>query len=219
VFRRWLEKTFGVERLREGAGVMDVAGGKGELSFELKTYGRIESTIVDPRPLDIVRMLKGLTAMHIQRIRRNPKYSQVPNCDMPLALAAQLPLPRHIRAWFPPKNSTQSNQKIQLYYNEQVATSDVEVTRLEQLCAACSCCIGMHSDQATEAIVDFGIASGKPYAVVPCCVFPDMFKGRKLPSGKAVRTYDQFVEFLLAKGAKMQILDFPGRNIVVYGGV
>ena len=42
VFRRWLEKTFGVDRLR-GTGVMDVAGGKGELSFELKTYGHIES--------------------------------------------------------------------------------------------------------------------------------------------------------------------------------
>ena len=106
VFRRWLENTFTVERLREGAGVMDVAGGKGELSFELKTYGRIESTIVDPRPLDIVRMLKGLTAMHIQRMRRSPEHSQVPNADTPLAMDVHLPMPGHIRAWFPPKNGT-----------------------------------------------------------------------------------------------------------------
>ena len=219
VFRQWLERTIGIERLREGAGVMDVAGGKGELSFELKTYGCIESTIVDPRPMDIVRMMKGLTAMSIQRMRRNAYHSWVPNRDMPLALAVNLPLPGHIRAWFPPKNSKQSNEKIALYYNEEVATSDLEVEKLEKLCRDCSCCIGMHSDQATEAIVDFGIASGKPYAVVPCCVFPEMFQERVLPSGHRVRTYDQFIEYLLAKGAKMQVLDFPGRNIVIYGGV
>ena len=219
VFRHWLEQTFGVKRLRSGSGVMDVAGGKGELSFELKTYGGIESTIVDPRPMDIVRMLKGLTAMHIMRMRRSNKYSHVPNVDMPLALKVNLQLPAHVRAWFPPRNSKQSNDKIDRYYNEELATLDHEVNRLEQLCSMCSCCVGMHADQATEAIVDFGLSTGKPFAVVPCCVFPDMFRDRRLQSGKRVRTYDQFLEYLLEKGAKKQTLDFPGRNVVIYGGV
>ena len=32
--------------------------------------------------------------------------------------------------------------------------------------------IGLHPDEATEAIVDCALAHNKPFAVVPCCVFP-----------------------------------------------
>ena len=31
--------------------------------------------------------------------------------------------------------------------------------------------LGMHPDQATEAIIDFAIRFGRSFAVVPCCVF------------------------------------------------
>ena len=42
--------------------VLDVAGGKGELAYELLAYGRIKNiTIVDPRPYNIFGMLKRLT--------------------------------------------------------------------------------------------------------------------------------------------------------------
>jgi len=36
----------------------------------------------------------------------------------------------------------------------------------------CTVIIGMHPDQATEDIVDVAIQYQKPFAVVPCCVFP-----------------------------------------------
>ena len=42
--------------------------------------------------------------------------------------------------------------------------------------------VGMHSDQATESIVDFALSVGKPFAVVPCCVFPKLFADRRLVS-------------------------------------
>jgi len=35
--------------LRRGSGALDVAGGKGELSFELVNLSGIPSTLVDPR--------------------------------------------------------------------------------------------------------------------------------------------------------------------------
>ena len=54
-------------------GVLDVAGGKGELAYELLAYGRISNvTIVDPRPFNMFGMLKRLTRGHIDRIRRRP---------------------------------------------------------------------------------------------------------------------------------------------------
>lgn len=36
----------------------------------------------------------------------------------------------------------------------------------------CDVIVGMHPDQATEPIVDFAITHRKPFAIVPCCVFP-----------------------------------------------
>ena len=43
---------------------------------------------------------------------------------------------------------------------------------LGQQLQACSLVIGLHPDQATDSIVDFAMQFGKPFAVVPCCVFP-----------------------------------------------
>ena len=90
--------------------------------------------------------------------------------------------------------------------------------------------VGMHPDEATEPIVDMALAAGKPFAVVPCCVFPSLFPHRRLPAAKAeegsgggggdpVRTHEQFVRYLCAKRAGIRterIEGLPGRNVVVY---
>ena len=49
IFAYWLVKTFGKERLCNGAGVLDVAGGNGEISRTLHKLG-IPSTLLDPNP-------------------------------------------------------------------------------------------------------------------------------------------------------------------------
>ena len=48
-------------------------------------------------------------------------------------------------------------------------------------CTDFSILVGMHSDQATEEIVDLAIMHDMPFAVVPCCVFPKLFTHRKIP--------------------------------------
>jgi len=84
--------------------------------------------------------------------------------------------------------------------------------------SSCSLVVGMHPDQATDAIVDSAIEYGRPWAVVPCCVFTYDFPHRRTPSGDPVQSYEQLIEYLVAKhpDAKTAYLPFVGRNQVVY---
>lgn len=73
--------------------------------------------------------------------------------------------------------------------------------------------MGLHADEATEAIVDAGLRYGKPFAVVPCCVFADLF-----PERPGVRTHAELCEYLVEKagpGARLDFLRFEGKNKVV----
>lgn len=79
--------------------------------------------------------------------------------------------------------------------------------------------IGMHPDEATESIIDNAIKSGKPFAVVPCCVFPSLFPDRLKRDGSTVRSYDDFIAYLQHKSDKIQrsqLIDVIGRNVVLY---
>lgn len=79
----------------------------------------------------------------------------------------------------------------------------------------------MHPDQATEKIVDMALLLGKPFSVVPCCVFPSLFPYRRLAnSDTPVVLYHQFLEYLKQKNAGIlqTYLHFKGRNkVLVYG--
>jgi len=88
----------------------------------------------------------------------------------------------------------------------------------------CTCIIGQHPDEATELIVDYALASDRPFAVMPCCVFPRRFpwRRRRLPDGSeaAVVVYAELVDYLLqkagARGAGEVTLAFDGCNRVVW---
>ena len=53
--RRWLINIFGDSYLRKGTGILDVAGGKGELAFELVNLNDIPTCVIDPRKLELTR--------------------------------------------------------------------------------------------------------------------------------------------------------------------
>ena len=57
---RFLMDTFGQEQLKKGSGVLDIAGGKGELSFELLNLNGIQATVVEPRALQLWRQHKWM---------------------------------------------------------------------------------------------------------------------------------------------------------------
>ncbi|ELR20699.1 uncharacterized protein ACA1_054450 [Acanthamoeba castellanii str. Neff] len=162
VFGEWLVKTFGAERLRQGSGVVDVAGGKGYLSFQLQCAGHdVPTTLIEPRPAKLHR--------------------------------------------------------------KQVKSLNLRVERLEAETARtilrdCSAVVGLHSDQATEPIVDFALAHNKCFAVVPCCVFPSQFPDRRLKDGRRVVVPEEFIRYLMEKDARIKVdyLEMAGRNKVVY---
>eukprot|EP00944_MAST-04C_sp_MAST-4C-sp1_P011037 g11037.t1 len=51
ILRRFFIGKIGKDRLNQGSGILDVAGGKGELAFEFKYVNGIDATVVDPRPM------------------------------------------------------------------------------------------------------------------------------------------------------------------------
>jgi len=83
-FRTFLEDTWGVEGLGRGTGVLDVAGGKGQLSFELLNIQGVPCTVVDPRELDLSRWVERFDY---------GRYGVRPSGSRPS-------LPRHIRGWW-----------------------------------------------------------------------------------------------------------------------
>jgi len=57
---------------------------------------------------------------------------------------------------------------LQAEFNESSWSDGTLVKQLQ----SCSLVLGLHPDQATDSIVDFALQFNKPFAVVPCCVFP-----------------------------------------------
>ena len=74
--------------------------------------------------------------------------------------------------------------------------------------------------QAAGAIVEYALRTGKPFAVVPCCVYSCDFPNRHLPDGRLVKQYEDLIEWLVALDpAHIKVTDLliDGRNKVVYG--
>lgn len=92
------------------------------------------------------------------------------------------------------------------------------VQEYENLVQNASMLVGIHPDEPTEDILDLALKFEKPVAIVPCCVFPGLFPLRTLPCGKGVRTYEEFLQYLLTKDERLRIetLPFEGRNKVIY---
>ena len=81
--------------------------------------------------------------------------------------------------------------------------------------------IGFHPDQATEAIIDLAVLLGKPFCLVPCCVFPSEFPDRCLVNGQHVNKYPLLIKYLKHKVPMIRtaFLDFrseSAKNTILY---
>ena len=114
-------------------------------------------------------------------------------------------LTKRFREWKP--------SQLQVLFGEDFAASEIGTHLLRD----CVAVVGMHPDEATDAITQLAMRYDKPWMICPCCVFPRTFK-RILPDGQAVKTYDELCEYIrnISTDVQEATLDFEGRNKVFY---
>lgn len=202
--------------------ILDVAGGKGELSARLSLCHSLHVLMIDPRCADVESVyintvVRTLPKKWQDSIAEQLKQSSTFVRDELKDRFFQLVMP------FPSS----------LYLDGQTFGNE----QLDLAVKNASLIIGLHADSATEGIVDSALIHKKPFVVVPCCVFPNLFNERyiivdddiaaselkdcvamKTTKRVTVRTHDQFCKYLLAKDPRfiMETLPFEGRNIAIW---
>jgi hypothetical protein len=205
VFAEFLVNTYGADFLSTGSGVLDVAGGGGALSHALFNLG-IKSCVLDPDPRCDVETVP------FQVI------------DEPLS-GDGLQLTGVVA-----DNDKNGDDDVNNYLSDDHTTAKRR-SRIRKLVRSCSVIVGMHPDEATEAVIDTSLRLGKPFAILPCCVFRNLnaerleIRKQKLGGGSGgdpFRSYNTFCQYLLDNKAPAGIrfetenLPFEGRNKVIY---
>ncbi|KAK4519658.1 histone H4-like TAF Taf6, SAGA complex subunit [Mucor velutinosus] len=201
IFVEWIRRTF-ADQLKNGGAVLDVAGGKGEISMVLSRGFGIPTIVVEPK----TRKLPNYWFTRLRRLMLRFEAGHEPDWK---SKEVQLAL----QHW--PCDVAPTYQHTML--NDQFLEDHVELLKTVSLF------VGLHSDQATIPIVDAALKAGKAFAVVPCCVFSHDNRSRQLRNGELVTTTEQQIQYILEKdthghGGQIQTdyLDFEGKNRVVY---
>ena len=188
LFGEWIVNKYGITKLQQN-GVLDIAGGGGDLAMVLSEYD-IPVTIIDPR-----KPVKMFKKMEKKKKKLNKKMDIEIKED-----EEKLMIPQHISAYFE-WNTLDINQDIKEIFDK------------------CQVVLGLHPDQATEPIVDLSLKHNKSFAILPCCVFPNLYPKYMMVDDQKqeVVTYVQFIEYLQGKNKDISIdyLKFKGRNKIL----
>eukprot|EP00606_Chrysophyceae_sp_TOSAG23-5_P000132 GSChrysophyteH2.ASY1.ANO1.1321.1 assembled CDS len=237
-FRRFLLDTFGLDTLQGGSGVADVAGGAGTLSFELQNLNNIPSTVYDPRQPCFKRGRKSVSHRRRQAETGNRALSYDTAAARGDELIEKEQLPAWAEVWFGRwlweeceeanddgifKASSYKKDAKEVDRWQNATTDDERLVALDPDDVSrnlndCSVVLGLHPDGATDAIVDFALTKGKPFAILPCCVYNKHFTSRRTAAGRPVRTHAELVDYLQAKHSGIQRveLDCDGRNVCLF---
>ena len=124
------------------------------------------------------------------------------------------PLARQLRREWSTFAPEKSAAHVKALFDERLMSDESTAALIRD----CSALVGLHPDQATGAIVDCGLVMGKPWAVVPCCVFPSRYPNRLDASGRVARTTEALVEHIAgrATGTRRERLPCDGANEAVW---
>jgi hypothetical protein len=202
IFADWIRKTFEKE-LKQGHSVLDIAGGKGEIAMFLSRGFGVPTIVIEPKE-------RKLQSYWYARLRRLIYRFETGNMDRPDWESGKINV--DLTKW--PHDETP-------HYMHTVL-DDQFLKDYPDIISNASVFIGLHSDQATEPIVDAAIQMGRAFAVVPCCVFSHENRERRLKNGQLVTTTEDFIQYLMEKDVcgrgniEKAYLDFEGKNQVVY---
>ena len=204
-FVNFLVDEFGYDYLKNGV-ILDIAGGKGEVAFECSILRGLRTIVLDPRPVKTTKKQLRQLKFRLEAQLKVGKGLQVsPLC----------------RFLYHKRYAARAIDSIQTWFYEDFATLKIEEIELVR---SASILVGLHPDSATDAIMKVAIRYCKPFAIVPCCVFPTQFPKRRLPNGGRVQTYDDLCEYIRnilgTKNGKCKVeegeLDIDGRNKVFF---
>jgi hypothetical protein len=235
VFCQWLLATFGEEIIQRSSStssdsgnhcnscttVLDVASGKGQLSIELACSpgGGVRCIMVDP-------MIRGqrhdptiaaaTNRQAAKSVHYNDNHYGDGDDDSSLQILGKRARKRILKAGGTVPTFLPAFFDATSFVQEHATMLQKEVALF----------VGLHPDQCTEAIVDVALRLRKSFAVVPCCVFGDLFSVRMLRQSTTtgdqpavpVRTYEQFLQYLRQKDPRIQQATLPvcGKNQVLY---
>lgn len=214
--------------------VLDVAGGKGELSSRLALCHSLRVVMIDPRPADISSVYLNSVVPKLpkkwqhsleQRLEQTPTFIEDELNNRYSQLVTHFS--------FASDDICSGGDGGNCTPNEEFLFED---EALEKAVRHASLIIGLHADGATEAIVDAALYYNKPFVIVPCCVFPNLFRNRFIyvkddhanncsehgqhseEKKVAVRTHEQFCRYLLNKDDRFrqEELPFEGRNVAIW---
>jgi hypothetical protein len=158
--------------------ILDVAGGKGELAARLCLCLHLRVVLVDPRPANIAQAYQQTVVPRLpkkwqerlqQRLATNPNHVQ----DILSKKFHQVVDYFSFQAVVGVLNNYEHDDD----YTKQ---QQQNVLRLQQAVQDASLLIGMHADGATEDIIDVALRYQKPFVVVPCCVFANLYSHRQV---------------------------------------
>lgn len=212
--------------------ILDVAGGKGDLSWLLSNFDSRKTLVLDPRPrtnhASLERSLSYLLCHPVEAEARSlPGPHHQPLARLARA-APEVPLsPPHLSLKLDEKfvRAVDSREAWMEYWSEERPRGNVSALEAFRWMGEVDLVVGFHPDQATEACLDLARRLGVPFAVCPCCVFPSEFPWRQVDDGdgrkKRVRTHAQLIEYLKKKceGVREATLQFDktgGKNVVLY---
>lgn len=233
ILRCFLLNKFGEDFLK--GGVLDVAGGRGDLSFELQNLNNVPCTVLDPRLLELQRCLNhwnhGIYSRKFTEfttVTPLPEEPTIP-CQIPTCLTKELfhyidddgekfyeKLLKEAASLTWTDKGLHEGMKRE--YQNGYGTCILDWKAALRKITECSIIVGLHPDQASGVMIDLAILLQKPFVIIPCCVYGKQFPKRKLLDGTRVRTESQLVQWLQEKhpNIKRSIVPFEGKNTILW---
>ncbi|KAG0260204.1 hypothetical protein BG011_002081 [Mortierella polycephala] len=244
IFCQWLVNTFGKDFLNSGSGVLDIAGGKGEISLFLTHMFGIRSTVVEPnmrrdKPyqrrslLNVIRKQQDIEAGGDGQFynRVDQALPTARNMDPGMALSGVYGHEPNVdhdqESVHKERRRLKKRQEEQFVVPRLCTVLDDQFPQSHpDIIESASILIGMHPDQATEPIVAMALRYNKSFAVVPCCVFAHENPHRRLLNGGEVNTTLDFIQYLMEKTAldtasrqSMDPLDSAHKEFLPFDGM